>query len=293
MNFPKSIRGLDDVIGLYNVFILDQWGVMHDGAKGYAEAIECVKELYKKKNDIIIVSNSSKRRDLTIRNLSTLGFDPKYFFQVMTSGEMIWQSLKNKKYDFIKKLKKNCYHLFNSKEKDAKLFIGGLKNFNFVKDIKDADFILACNTSYGLNTIDYIPILNKALEKNLPFICANPDYETIENISGNLVICMGTVAELYKQLGGETFILGKPTIDIYAESTKNIKNIDKSKILAIGDSIHHDIKGANMFGVDSLLVTSGIHKSNFDNYRPKWDSADNKLKNLNIKPTYLCSKFHL
>ena len=46
--------------------------------------------------------------------------------------------------------------------------------------MNDADFILACTPSPGFSTIDYVPLLTKALEKKLPFVCANPDYETVE-----------------------------------------------------------------------------------------------------------------
>ena len=102
---------------------------------------------------------------------------------------------------------------------------------------------------------------------------------------------MGAVAELYKDFGGKVIMMGKPSIHIYEESMKNIINIKKSKILAIGDSIHHDIKGANSFGVDSLLITSGIHKSSFDQKNPKWDKDINNLDKFQIHPTYLCSKF--
>ena len=102
---------------------------------------------------------------------------------------------------------------------------------------------------------------------------------------------MGTIAELYKDFGGKVFIMGKPSILIYQEATKHITDIDKSKILAVGDSIYHDIKGANAFGIDSLLITTGIHKLCFDAINPKWESNINKLKNTNIMPTYLSSIF--
>ena len=124
-------------------------------------------------------------------------------------------------------------------------------------------------------------------------MCANPDYESVESNSNKPIICMGTIAELYKSLGGEIFVLGKPTLDIYIESTKKIKKLDKSKVLVVGDSIYHDIKGAKLFGVDSLLITSGIHQSSFDIIKPEWNSNTNQVKNLDITPTFLCSKFQL
>ncbi|PPR53362.1 MAG: hypothetical protein CFH11_00460, partial [Alphaproteobacteria bacterium MarineAlpha5_Bin1] len=105
-------------------------------------------------------------------------------------------------------------------------------------------------------------------------------------------ICMGTIAELYKNMGGEVFILGKPSCEIYEESTKKISNIDKSKILAIGDSIHHDIVGANNFGIDSLLITSGIHHDCFDQSSPQWQSDRNKLQKFGNEPTFVCSNFN-
>ena len=289
----QTIEGLKEIVDQYDVFILDQWGVMHDGKKGYDKAIKCVKRLYQERKKIIIISNSSKRKEITVNRLPKLGYEPNYFIEVLTSGEMIWQSLENQNYDFTRNLKKNCYYMHDYSKKDEKNFINGLEKFNFVKNIQDADFILATTLFPGYNTIDYVPLLTKAIKKKLPFICANPDYETIENNSDKINICMGTIAQLYKSLGGEIFILGKPEIDIYIESTKKIKKLNKSKVLAIGDSVYHDIQGANLFGVDSLLITSGVHQSSFDNNRPKWKSNMNKIINLGILPTFLCSKFQI
>ena len=43
---------MNDIISLYDVFILDQWGVMHDGYKGYDHAINSVEKLIKSFNRI-------------------------------------------------------------------------------------------------------------------------------------------------------------------------------------------------------------------------------------------------
>ena len=107
----KTIKGLRDIMDLYDVFILDQWGVIHDGKKGYDKAIKCVEKLYQEEKDMIIISNSSKRKISTVKKLSKLGFSPKHFKEVITSGEMVWQSLHKKNYSITKKIKKNCYHI--------------------------------------------------------------------------------------------------------------------------------------------------------------------------------------
>ena len=87
------------------------------------------------------------------------------------------------------------------------------------------------------------------------------------------------------------FFLGKPSIEIYKESLRNITDIDKSKILAIGDSLYHDIQGAINYEIDSLLITSkGIHKRDFDKKNPIWETEQNTLKKIEIKPSYICSE---
>ena len=290
MNKVSVISGLKEIYNNYDAFILDQWGVMHNGSSGYVSAISCIQKLYENNKFLTIISNSSKKSESTIFRLPELGFHQSYFKEVITSGEMIWQSLVNENYIQTKNLGKNCFYIYDETKEDGRKYLVGLEKFNFVENIENADFILGCTPFNKKEIIDFIPLLNEAKNNNLPFICANPDFETIEKNQEKLIFCMGAIAELYKSIGGEIFILGKPSIEIYNQIFKKFKHIDKSRILAIGDSLHHDIKGAKNFGVDSLLITStGIHQDIFDKKQPSWESDKNSLKNLGIKPTFICS----
>ena len=291
MNIPTTITRLEEIYDNYDAFILDQWGVIHDGNKGYLNAIQCVEKLYSKKKILTIISNSSRKKEETIMRLPNLGFQPAHFHEVMTSGEMIWSSLKNKNNSEVKNLGKRCFHIYDQTKNEGEIFQKGLEKYIFVKNIEDADFILGCTPFFEKTVVDYIPLLNVAKEKDLLFVCANPDFESLEKKSNSLTFCMGTIAELYNSLGGKTFLLGKPSIEIYKKTFEKLKNIKKSKILAIGDSLFHDIKGALNFGVDSLLITStGIHNDFFDNENPSWKTSNNSLKKLGIKPTYVCKE---
>ena len=109
----KVINSFSEISDKYNLFILDQWGVMHDGHYGYDHAIDAVKHLIYKNKQLIIISNSSKRRISSINRLKDLGFDKNNFIEVMTSGEMIWQELKDFSYKYDFKTK-NCFHIFAS-----------------------------------------------------------------------------------------------------------------------------------------------------------------------------------
>ena len=291
MNIPTTITRLEEIYDNYDAFILDQWGVIHDGNKGYLNAIQCVEKLYSKKKILTIISNSSRKKEETIMRLPNLGFQSAHFHEVMTSGEMIWLSLKNKNNSEVKNLGKRCFHIYDQTKNEGEIFQKGLEKYIFVKNIEDADFILGCTPFFEKAVVDYIPLLNVAKEKDLLFVCANPDFESLEKKSNSLTFCMGTIAELYNSLGGKTFLLGKPNIEIYKKTFEELKNIKKSKILAIGDSLFHDIKGALNFGVDSLLITStGIHNDFFDNENPSWKTSNNSLKKLGIKPTYVCKE---
>ena len=293
MKIPMTINRLEEIYDNYDAFILDQWGVIHDGNKGYLNAIKCIEKLYSKKKILTIISNSSRKKEETIMRLPNLGFQSAHFQEIMTSGEMIWLSLKNKNNSEVKNLGKRCFHIYDQTKNEGEIFQKGLEKYIFVKNIEDADFILGCTPFFEKAVVDYIPLLNVAKEKDLLFVCANPDFESLEKKSNSLTFCMGTIAELYNSLGGKTFLLGKPCIEIYKKTFEELKNIKKSRILAIGDSLFHDIKGALNFGVDSLLITStGIHNDFFDNENPSWKTSNNSLKKLGIKPTYVCKELN-
>ena len=287
----EIIQNLNKIIDLYDVFILDQWGVMHDGNYGYDHAINSVKILTQEDKKLIIISNSSKRNMSSIKRLKSLGYNKNNFLEVMTSGEMIWQELFNSINNYGSNLT-NCFHIYNSSKEDGIDFQNGLEKFNFVSNVKDSNFILACTPFENTEPVDYIPILKDALDMNLIMFCANPDFETIENNNNKNLFCMGTVADLYEKMGGEVVILGKPSIEIYKEATKSL-NFDLSKIVAIGDSLYHDIQGAINFGIDSVLITSGIHKDIFLEKNLSWEDKLKSKNLLNITPTYICENFSI
>ena len=286
----KIIKSIGDIISLYDVFILDQWGVMHDGYKGYDHAINTVEKLIKENKKLIIISNSSKRKTSSISRLKSLGFDKNHFIEVMTSGEMIWQEIETSIYKYGNDLK-NCFHIYDKSKEDGLEFRNGLEKFNFVSKVNDANFILACTPFENTEPIDYIPILKDAVDMNLIMFCANPDFVTIEKNNDKNMYCMGTIADLYDHMGGRVVILGKPSKEIYKVSCKKIQDFNKSKIVAIGDSLDHDILGANNFNIDSVLISSGIHKDLFVN-GPEIGINDIKnSKKWNFSPTYVCENF--
>ena len=288
----KIINNISEIINYYDVFILDQWGVMHDGSNGYHYAIEAIKKLNNINKKLIIISNSSKRKISSVDSLKSLGFNKNHFVEVMTSGEMIWQELKNSIDNYGNGLTK-CFHIYNESKEDGLDFREGLDKLIFVSEISKANFILACTPFENMDPLDYIPILKNALDNNLIMFCANPDYVTIEKNNNKNIFCMGTISDLYNHMGGRVVILGKPAKEIYLESTKKIKDLDLTRIIAIGDSLDHDILGAANFGIDSILILNGIHKELFKNTIKEGLNNIKNTKKWHSKPTYLCPDFSI
>jgi HAD superfamily hydrolase (TIGR01459 family) len=275
----KKIKSIEEIINDYDNFIIDQWGVMHDGTFGYEHAFNSINILNSNNKNLFIISNSSKRSKSSIDNLPKLGFKKNSFINTVTSGEMIWQLLKEKYLD--DKNKKNCFHIYDKEKEDGLDFRDGL-NLNFVEKVEESDLILACTPFVNLQPIDYIPLLEVAYKKEITMYCANPDFETVESNTNNNVFCMGAIGEIYKKMGGNVIIKGKPDVSIYTETTNQI-NLEKKRTVAIGDSLFHDIQGANNFEIDSVLVKSGIHKD--------LNQINNLIKNHQITPTYIIDKF--
>ena len=154
----KIINGISEVLNKYDIFILDQWGVMHDGIKGYSYAIKAINKLIEKDKKLIIISNSSKRKINSIDRLDVLGFNKNHFLEIMTSGEMIWQELFNFSSKYDANLK-NCFHIYDNSKEDGKDFRIGLEKFDFVSNIKKADFILACTPFKNTNTLSKLEVV--------------------------------------------------------------------------------------------------------------------------------------
>jgi HAD superfamily hydrolase (TIGR01459 family) len=109
---------------------------------------------------------------------------------------------------------------------------------------------------------DYAAMLANFATRALPMICANPDI-TVER-GDKIVYCAGALAAEYEKLGGKVEYAGKPYLPIYDMAMETIARIKgravaKSQVLAIGDGIRTDIKGAEIAGIASLYVASGVH----------------------------------
>ncbi len=280
--------GISDISDSYSGFILDQWGVLHDGKKPYEGVVECLKELRTRKKYIIILSNSGKRADVNKERLKKLGIGPSLYDQIVTSGEMTWQGIHDQSEGFFEGLGKKVYVISRGGDRSI---VDGL-DVEVVDDPALADFLIISGADSPDKTLeDYEPILKIAVRKQMTALCANPDSRGLmgnQNIMGP-----GTLARRYQDFGGVVHYIGKPHQPIFKHCVKILqdKGIYPGQTIMIGDSITHDIMGGNLINIDTCLTKTGLHSSSFSAATTP-AGMDRALTMLagqynNIRPSYL------
>jgi HAD superfamily hydrolase (TIGR01459 family) len=249
----KEIQSLLDLIDDYDLFLFDQWGVIHNGKNIFPKAEEVFLHLQNLKKQAVIISNSGKKSSDNISRMKKLGAKNTLNVPLITSGDVCRDLLVNKK-NYFKNLGDRYFVVATEYPLLSET------QYQQVYSLEKSDFLLLCTTTNfdGYDLIDNI--FNEAINLKLPLVCSNPD---VLGISGEDVHpSTGDLAIKYKRMGGKTHIIGKPGDEIF-DFALNRTGIDKIKTLMIGDSLFNDIYGANQFNIDSLLITSGIHKKDF------------------------------
>ncbi len=240
-----DLSGLQSIADNYDLFYIDLWGVIHNGLNLHKNAISVLKELLKKNKKFVLLTNAPRPNESVRIFLQNMGMDDDLRKHVFTSGEAAISYL-NKNF-----LLQKFYHI--GPPKDFDLF--NLFKNNKCDKINDSDYFL-CTGLFEDQDKDlkfYKNLFESHIDKKM--ICTNPDL--IVNRGNIRELCAGSVAMVFEKMGGEVIYFGKPYPEVYNQSIEN----NNKKILAIGDNLNTDIKGANLLNYDSLLISNGIHKN--------------------------------
>jgi HAD superfamily hydrolase (TIGR01459 family) len=249
-----SISGIAAVAARYDGYILDLWGVIHDGVAPLPGAINCLNALIAAGKRVALLSNAPRRADDVVRRIAQIGVPAGTYHQVMSSGEEAWQYLHRRDDPFYAALGRRCLHICSDRDLEIR---DGLE-LDWVDTAEEADFILNTGPAGWDDTIeDYAPLLRQALAGNLPMVCANPDLVVMHG--ARLALCAGALAQWYEAQGGRVRWHGKPYPSVYDSCLTLLGIADRSRILAVGDSLRTDIAGAAAARLDSLFIAGGIH----------------------------------
>jgi HAD superfamily hydrolase (TIGR01459 family) len=237
-------EGLRSIVGNYDIFYIDLWGVIHNGIVLHKNAIQALEEIGKVKKNYILLTNAPRPNKTVQLFLEKMGMNKNIREKVYSSGEAAVSYLK-KNY-----LNDKFYHI--GPPRDFDLFLDFEKNK--IKDIHEGYYLLCTGLFEDQdNDLNYYKKLFKEHIKK-KMICTNPDL--IVDRGNKRELCAGSVALTFEKMGGEVIYFGKPFPEVYNQSIDN-KN---KKVLSIGDNLNTDIKGANLLNYDSLIIANGVHK---------------------------------
>jgi len=255
-NTPLAIPNIDLLIERYQLFLIDQFGVLHDGSTLYPGAVDALKRIRESNRRTVIISNSGKRANINVERLEKIGIDQTSYHRLVTSGEVAFTVLQRKLRDGELPADARCYLLANDGDTSA---IDGLP-LQRVDSIDTADVVLLSGIRGDFQDLEYYDVLFRpALERRVLMICTNPDKQALQ--SGKTVMGAGRVAEQYQSAGGTVLWIGKPYADIYQYILESEGfAADREQVICIGDSIEHDICGGQQQQLGTALVGTGIYQ---------------------------------
>ncbi|MBI3503554.1 MAG: TIGR01459 family HAD-type hydrolase [Proteobacteria bacterium] len=252
----RRIEGLAETAAEFDGYILDQWGVLHDGTTLYDGVVESLARMHAAGKKVVILSNSGRLSAYNRATLGRMGIPASLYKDIVTAGEVAHQALRSRSDPAHRALGRRCFAF--ARPQDSEFFDG--LDLDLVKNPAEADFlcVVGFEPETGLVAMAQ-PALDAALARNLPMVCANPDFARLT--PSGLVEAPGVVAREYQRRGGAVLWHGKPHASVYAASRRLMTDIPSERIVAVGDSIEHDICGARDAGIRSILVAGGIHSA--------------------------------
>lgn len=246
------ISGLAEVAGRYDAVLCDIWGVVHNGKRRHQAACEALARFRAECGPVVLISNAPRPAGAVIEQMDRLGVPREAWTAVVTSGDATRAALRERAPGPV---------WWIGPERDQPLFEGLPLTFS---GPEEAAFI--CCTGLEDDHVDkaedYRERLRGPAGRGLLMVCANPD--RVVQIGDQLIPCAGAVADLYEGMGGPILMAGKPFAPLYelalaAVETAAGRGVDRRRVLAIGDGVPTDVKGANAQNLDLLFVAEGIH----------------------------------
>ena len=251
------MSSLSEIAHDYDAILSDVWGVVHNGVAAHPTAVDALRRYRRGGGRVVLITNAPRPAPPLLAMLDTLGVPRDAYDSLVSSGDVTRTMLapyRGQTLHYVGPPREND-GLFEGL--DITLGPAGEARAVVVTDLDDDD----------QTPDDYIERMTLWLDRELPMICANPD-RVVEH-GDRLVYCGGALADLYEARGGRIHMAGKPYRPIYDEALRHAESaagetLDRSRILAIGDSVRTDAIGAANAGLDLLFVTGSIHAAELD-----------------------------
>ena len=249
---PPLIPHFSALAADYDLVLCDVWGVVHNGVAAWPAACDALMRARAKGASVVYITNSPRPSEQVSRQLERMHVPRETYDAIVSSGDVTRAVIKARP-------RQVPFHL--GPERDASVFAGLDVR---LAPLETADYVV-CTGLVDDETEtpqDYRATLERMIARKLFMVCGNPD--VVVERGDKLVYCAGALADMYQTMGGEALYAGKPYKPIYEMALQLGKqaagrDIGLGRVLAIGDSVRTDLKGARTMGIDFLFITSGIH----------------------------------
>jgi HAD superfamily hydrolase (TIGR01459 family) len=254
---PPVLGGISSLAPNYDLFLCDVWGVVHNGETAYSDAVDALRRARAAGGTVLLITNAPRPGAVIEQQIGHYNVPRDCYDTIVASGDVTRDELRRRPGARV-------FHL--GPERDLPNYEG--LDLRLV-DFADADVVVC--TGYFNDDVetpeDYAGMLAEIRTRGLPFICANPDI--VVERGNRTVWCAGALARDYEAIGGKVVYAGKPYAPIYdlaLERAQEIRGAEvaRSRVLAIGDGVRTDLKGAVLQGFDCLFVAAGIHAADLD-----------------------------
>lgn len=249
----RVIERAGELLSNYDVLLSDIWGVVHDGLTAYEGAGDAFARFRARGGTVLLLSNAPMPSTWVARVLDEKGVRRDSWDAIVSSGDISLAHIAERGY-------RRVLHI--GTERDLPLFETMTADRT---DFENAQAIVCTGLEDDRNETaeTYRPLLQRALSRRMPLVCANPDL--VVDVGGELLPCAGVVAELYEAMGGEVYWAGKPYAPAYERAMAAVGSLRNSpvrrtRVLAIGDAVRTDIAGAAAAGIATLFIGQGIHR---------------------------------
>ena len=252
---PPLIAGLAHVAARYDAILCDVWGVVHNGVEAWGDAIDALQRFRRGGGRVALITNAPRPSGPVLSQLQGLGVPTQgpdaAFDAIVTSGDVTRALIAEHSDEPI-------LHIGTPGE--LTLFDGLDVQLDDEVEAR-AVVVTGLRRDEEEEPEEYREELTRLVRRGVPMICANPDL--VVERGHRLVPCAGSLAKLYREIGGETLVAGKPHAPIYAAALDVLGGPPRERTLAIGDGMPTDVRGAQDAGLPLLYVSSGIHSAEY------------------------------
>ncbi len=256
----ELVDSLGEIAELFDAYLIDQWGVLHNGREAYPHAVEATRALRMSGAPIVVLSNSGKRAATNAIRIERFGFGPENRTHVLSSGEALWLDAHAGLIEAAGKTARR-YHLIMRNMEEIEQWWAGLEQFELVDEPERADASLLLSIADGSAAADYDSLLARILASKVALFCANPDLVGLTH--NGRQVGTGTIARRYERKGGFVAYYGKPHAPIFEHAHRLIGKADPSRVLVCGDMFATDIAGGSAYGFKTLFVRNGVNADEF------------------------------